>query len=213
MKHTRMVFIFVLVAVSAIGSLAKAEVIVQGSTLFDTETNLLWSGVQIPTATFRLDSEAWTIGTLAQFYTLVSHIGPESGPFSQRTQNLSDMLNALASYTYGAAHFEEGALCTGPNAGGNCYAGTFTWYRQEGFSEVWNLSTITTASLYGPTFQAPFPGSPWPTEFVTAFAVTPVPLPPAVLPFALALLVLLKRRRTLGFPTDLAPSARTTHGR
>src|SRR4051812_16522664 len=70
------------------------------------------------------------------------------------------------SFVYGGDSYPEGASCTGPYGGGNCFAGLSVAYsNQSSGTGAWQLFASQTLSLYGPTL-AINGGDHWDVEFV-----------------------------------------------
>lgn len=189
--------VLALVAICLIAADAHAALIRHGDALEDTQTGLRWVPVLIPTDSFVLDSSTLVIATSAQYEELISHIAfPRVSVFSERTRDFIEWLGGAATWVY-AGFVDNGqtGVCHGPNGGGDCYRGVQVFYTTDDWqSGIWYWDWAHTIDTYGPTYPA---NGHWDSEFVTAWAVQPVPLPGAAGLFAcvLTLLTAVKRRR------------------
>ena len=187
-----------LVAIFLITADAYAALIRHGDVLDDTQTGLRWVPVQIPTESFVLDSSTLSIATLAQYEELISHISfPRVSLFNERARDFIEWLGGAATWVYAdVVDNGQAGVCHGPNGGGDCYRGVLVYYTTVDWqSGIWHWDWSRTIDTYGPTYPA---NGHWDSEFVTAWAVQPVPLPGAAGLFAcvLTLFSAVQRRRT-----------------
>jgi hypothetical protein len=177
---------------------AHADVIVSGDSLWDRDSNQYWRLISMPTATFVPGVDGLHVATLTDYLSLIEHARPRSSDFSPGVAAVADWFSQGGwSFVYGGGSYPEGASCTGPYGGGNCFAGLSVAYsNQSSGTGAWQLFASQTLSLYGPTL-AINGGDHWDVEFVRVLALDPVPLPATggLLAAALAAFSAVRRRR------------------
>ncbi len=168
---------------------ACADFIYQGDRLTDTATGLVWTRSELPTSTF-IPTTAGTVATWDQLFALANSAGLGTAAAPPLLVEFATWMG-WGGYFYAAEQYSEGVLCSGPNNGGNCFAGMGFVYGYDEHGDL-TLQLIPTLSLYGPTFSSPFSG--WETDFVSTLLVAPVPLPAGVWLFLSAFAVVTRLR-------------------